>query len=51
VAPATRKPAARLGLITLDAMITALTRAVETPPQPGTRRIVDVPAIRTARLA
>ena len=49
--PATRERAERLGLVTLDAMVTALTRAVETPPEPGTRRIVDVPAIRTARLA
>src|SRR6478609_6327644 len=51
VVPATRERAERLGLVTLDAMVTALMRAVETPPEPGTRRIVDVPAIRTARLA
>lgn len=49
--PATRERSARLGLVTLDAMVTALTSAVETPPEPGTRRIVDVPAIRAARLA
>jgi hypothetical protein len=49
--PATRERAERLGLVTLDAMIAALTRAVETPPEPGMRRIVDVPAIRAARLA
>ena len=49
--PGTRERAERLGLVTLDAMVRALTRAVETPPEPGTRRIVDVPAIRTARLA
>ena len=49
--PATRERAERLGLVTLDATIAALTRAVETPPEPGMRRIVDVPAIRAARLA
>jgi uncharacterized protein YbjT (DUF2867 family) len=49
--PVTREQAERLGLVGLAAMVTALTGAVEHPPEPGTRRIVDVRAIRAARLA
>ena len=49
--PGTRATARRLGLVTLAQMVAALVAAVETPPPPGTRRIVDVPAIRAASLA
>ena len=42
--PATREAARRLGLVTLEQMICALTEAVENPVQ-GTR-VVTVPAIR-----
>lgn len=42
--PSTRDGAKRLGLVTLDQMIAALTYAVENPPS-GTR-IVEVPEIR-----
>jgi len=45
--PATRETAERLGLVTRDAMIAALVRAVETPPMGGVR-ILDVPDIRRA---
>jgi hypothetical protein len=31
-------------------MVTALVNAVEHPPAPAERRIVDVPAIRAARV-
>lgn len=44
--PATRDTARRLGFVTLAQMVAALVRAVEAPPAPGDRRIVDVPAIR-----
>jgi uncharacterized protein YbjT (DUF2867 family) len=47
---ATRDSARRLGFVTLDQMVTALVHAVEHPPERGERRIVDVPAIRAARL-
>ena len=46
--PATRDGARRLGLVTIRQMIDALVRAIECPPPPGTRRILDVPAIRGA---
>jgi uncharacterized protein YbjT (DUF2867 family) len=45
--PATREQARRLGLVTLDDMVTALVEAVENPPD-GVR-IVEVPGIRGAR--
>jgi uncharacterized protein YbjT (DUF2867 family) len=45
--PATRAAAERLGLVTRDAMVAALVRAVEAPPARGVRR-VDVPEIRRA---
>ena len=48
--PATRPTAERLGLITIEQMITALVSAVENPPVRGQRRMVDVPAIRRARM-
>ena len=47
--PATRAIAQRLGLVTLPEMIAALVRAIEAPPDAGTR-IVDVPAIRRAEV-
>jgi uncharacterized protein YbjT (DUF2867 family) len=46
--PQTREGALRLGLVTIDQMIAALTSAVENPPQ--STRIVSVPEIRAARL-
>lgn len=48
--PMTRGTAERLGLITIEQMITTLVSAVGNPPVPGQRRIVDVPAIRRARM-
>lgn len=48
--PATREGARRLGLVTIDQMLRALVSAVESPPAAGTQRIIDVPAIRAARL-
>src|SRR5262245_49343280 len=47
--PATRAGAERLGLVRLDQMVSALVRAVEQPPAPGTVALVDVPGIRAAR--
>lgn len=49
--PSLRDGAQRLGLVTLPQMIAALVNAVESPPDTRTQRIVDVPAIRAARLA
>jgi uncharacterized protein YbjT (DUF2867 family) len=48
--PSSRDTARRLGLVTLAQMRTALVAAVEDPP-PGGIRVVEVPAIRAARLA
>ncbi len=48
--PAWRDGARRLGLVTLAQMVNALTNAVESPPSTGTRRIVDVQAIKRAKL-
>jgi uncharacterized protein YbjT (DUF2867 family) len=45
--PSTRAGAERLGLVTRDAMVAALVRAVEAPPARGVRS-VDVPEIRRA---
>ncbi|MEO8753727.1 MAG: NAD(P)H-binding protein [Casimicrobiaceae bacterium] len=47
--PSTREQATRLGLVTLQQMVTALTAAVESPPSAGVR-IFGVPAIRQAQL-
>lgn len=44
--PALRDGAERLGLVTLDQIVRALVRAVESPPAEGQRRVVDVPGIR-----
>ena len=49
--PATREAVRRMGLVTLAQMVAALVQAVEDPPTTGTVRIVDVPAIRAARLS
>ena len=49
IIPLTRATAERLGLITIEQMVNALVRAVENPPLLGQRRIVDVPAIKSAR--
>ena len=46
--PATREGARRLGLITIQQMVTALVAVIEDPPPPGQIRIVDVPAIKRA---
>jgi nucleoside-diphosphate-sugar epimerase len=48
--PGARDAAVRLGLVTLEQTTAALVHAIENPPPAGTIRIVDVPAIRTARL-
>jgi uncharacterized protein YbjT (DUF2867 family) len=48
--PPTRDTARRLGLVTLEQMVAALVHAVENPPPARTVRIVDVPAIRAAKL-
>jgi uncharacterized protein YbjT (DUF2867 family) len=45
--PATRPGAERLGLVTRRAMVAALVRAAEAPPDAGVR-IVEVPEIRRA---
>ncbi|MGI9025458.1 MAG: NAD-dependent epimerase/dehydratase family protein [Burkholderiaceae bacterium] len=44
--PATRDMAERLGLVTLDQMVDALVRSVESPPERGEVRIVDVAGIK-----
>ena len=49
--PLTRVTAERLGLVSIEQFITAMVREVENPPARGQRRILDVPAIRRARLA
>ena len=43
-----RDGARRLGMVTLQQMSRALMHAIETPPPPGTRRVLDVPGIRAA---
>jgi nucleoside-diphosphate-sugar epimerase len=47
--PTTRETARRLGLVSLDEMVSALVYAVESPPPSGVR-VLDVPAIRRAAL-
>jgi uncharacterized protein YbjT (DUF2867 family) len=49
--PSMRASASRLGLITLRQMVNALTVSIEHPPDTGEVRILDVPAIRAARVA
>lgn len=48
--PATRPTAERLGLVSIEQFVHAMVSAVENPPARGQRRVVDVPAIRRARL-
>lgn len=48
--PATRPTAERLGLVTIEQFIKAMVGAAENPPRAGRQRIVDVPAIKSARL-
>lgn len=48
--PATRATAERLGLVTIEQFVTAMVCEAENAPTRGQRRIVDVPAIRRARL-
>lgn len=48
--PATRDRARRLGFVTRRRMVDALVAAVLAPPPAGTRRILEVPAIRAARV-
>jgi uncharacterized protein YbjT (DUF2867 family) len=48
--PPTRAAARRLGFVTLEQMVAALVSAVESPPAPGQRRVIEVPEIRTSRL-
>jgi uncharacterized protein YbjT (DUF2867 family) len=43
--PAWRDGARRLGLVTLEQMVGAIVRAVENPPPPGSRCVVDASAI------
>ena len=44
--PSTREGATRLGLVTIDQMLSALVHAVENPPPTGQVEIVDVPSIQ-----
>jgi uncharacterized protein YbjT (DUF2867 family) len=48
--PLTRATAERLGLVTIEQFVAAMVREIENPPRRGQRRIIDVPAIRRARL-
>src|SRR4051812_44408759 len=48
--PGARTAVRQLGFVTLAQMTSALVAAVESPPAAGERRIVDVPAIRAARV-
>ena len=48
--PATRATAERLGLVTIEEFVNAIVSSVENPPPSGQQRIIDVPAIRKARL-
>ena len=48
--PATRATAERLELVTIEQFINAMVSAAENPPPSGQQRIVDVPAIKRARL-
>ena len=48
--PGSRATAKRLGLVTIEQFINAIISCAENPPTRGQRRIVDVPAIKRARL-
>jgi uncharacterized protein YbjT (DUF2867 family) len=49
--PATRDTARRMDLVTIGEMMAALVAAVESPPPAATQRIVDVSAIKSAKVA
>ena len=46
ILPWTRSTSRRIGLVTVQQMVRALVRAVESPPPAGTQRVVEVPEIR-----
>ena len=46
--PSKRDSAQRLGLVTLQQMVSALVRAVENPPPAGQIRVIEVPQIRAS---
>ena len=48
--PAIRATAERLELVTIEQFVNAMVNAAENPPLNGRQRIVDVPAIKRARL-
>ena len=48
--PPTRATAERLGMVSIEQFVTAMVSAMENPPPARQRRIIDVPAIRLARL-
>jgi nucleoside-diphosphate-sugar epimerase len=48
--PGSRATAKRLGLVTIEQFVNAIISSAENPPTRGQRRIVDVPAIKRARL-
>ena len=48
--PGTQATAERLGLVTIEQFMIAMISAAENPPIRGHRRIIDVPAIKRARL-
>ncbi len=48
--PGTHSTAERLGLVTIEQFMIAMISAAENPPIRGQRRIIDVPAIKRARL-
>jgi uncharacterized protein YbjT (DUF2867 family) len=51
IVPSTRATARRLGLVTIGQMVRTLVSAVEQPPDNGSMRIVEVPAIRRGSVA
>ena len=48
--PMTRDTAERLGMVSIEQFVTAMVYEVENPPAARQRRMVEVPAIRRARL-
>jgi uncharacterized protein YbjT (DUF2867 family) len=48
--PSWRDGARRLGLVSIESMVTALVMSVESPPARGMMNVLDVPALRAARL-
>ena len=51
IVPSTRATARRLGLVTIGQMVRTLVSAVEQPPDAGSIRVVEVPAIRSGAVA